>query len=254
NKGLYVKLGCKTEAIAHDALNGIIAQERKFYIHPQHFIDEFKEMAAAGYILGSLETSYNKYDNRTYFTVIYDKPQQQYSGKQLIGIFETKDEFIAFLNENVTDKCNITGLWGGWENRDYAAEAARAAAASNESALDVLLGLGNSIMQLTNGGQPSEVDHDNVNNNGHTETVNSSKTKTNVGKCRHCAGSGTCSATSSAGRKNACNGSGLCGHCSGTGWIKAGGSEAKCTACNGTGKCKSCKGTGKCSHCHGTGK
>lgn len=74
-----------------------------------------------------------------------------------------------------------------------------------------------------------------------------------IGKCKYCAGSGTCSPTG-VNRKSYCSGSGLCGYCHGTGWLEAGGDRAKCTACNATGKCKSCGGTGKCKHCHGTGK
>ena len=74
-----------------------------------------------------------------------------------------------------------------------------------------------------------------------------------TGRCKHCAGSGTCSPTG-VNRKSYCNGSGLCGYCDGTGWIAAGGDRVRCKACYLVGKCKSCKGTGKCKYCHGTGK
>lgn len=254
-KGIYAICGSSTEDIGHNNIYGIAYQERKFYIDQHQFASDFEKMAKLGYIVRNVGTFYNKYGNSTSFTVIYDKPQQDYKGKQAIGIFETKEDFIAFLNKYVKEKCNIKGIWGGWENRDYAAEEARLAKAKSESesGIDILLGLGNSILQLTNGEQSSsEISHDTDYDTNSKTNPSNSKAKT--GKCKYCGGTGNCSAKSSAGRKNACNGSGLCGHCNGTGWIKAGGSEAKCTACNGTGKCKSCNGTGKCSHCHGTGK
>ena len=249
-KGIYVLNGCKTEAIGQDKFENFTAQERIFYVFRNNFLSDFKEMSEAGYIIGSVQTSYNRYDNNTYYTVIYDKPKEQYKGKQILGILETKEEFVEFVQKHVKGNFNIKGIWGGWENRDYAAIDAIVSKPS-ESAFDVLLGLGNSILQLTNGPQSS------YSNTTEEPTNSSTPSKSNsscVGKCRTCGGSGTCTAKTASGRKNACNGSGLCGHCSGTGWIKAGGSEAICTACNGKGKCKSCHGTGKCKTCNGTGK
>lgn len=249
-KGIYVLNGCNTEAIGQDKFENFTAQERFFYVFRNNFLSDFKEMSEAGYIIGSVQTSYNRYDNNTYYTVIYDKPKEQYKGKQILGILETKEEFVEFVQKHVKGNFNIKGIWGGWENRDYAAIDAIVSKPS-ESAFDVLLELGNSILQLTNGPQSS------YSNTTEEQTNSSTPSKSNsssVGKCRTCGGSGTCTAKTASGRKNACNGSGLCGHCSGTGWIKAGGSEAICTACNGKGKCKSCNGTGKCKTCNGTGK
>lgn len=249
-KGIYVLNGCKIEAIGQDKFENFTAQERIFYLFRNNFLSDFKEMSEAGYIIGSVQTSYNRYDNNTYYTVIYDKPKEQYKGKQILGILETKEEFVEFVQKHVKGNFNIKGIWGGWENRDYAAIDAIVSKPS-ESAFDVLLGLGNSIMQLTNGTQSS---YSNTTEEPTNSSTPSKSNKSSIGKCRTCGGSGTCTAKTAAGRKNACNGSGLCGHCSGTGWIKAGGSEAICTACNGKGKCKSCKGTGKCKTCNGTGK
>ena len=249
-KGIYVKLGCGTEYIGQNDMNGISSQERVFHYSLNNFISGFKEMAAKGYIIGSVETSYNKYGNNTYFTVLYDKPKKPYKGKQYIGIFETKKELTNFIKKYATSKCTIKGIWGGWEKRDYAAEEARYKSAKSESGTDILLGLGSSLLQLNSAiKSPSSSTSSSISSVSSAVSSTKSKAKASTGKCKYCGGSGNCTATTAAGRKNACSGSGLCGHCSGTGWIKAGGSEAKCTACNGTKKCKSCGGTGKCKHC-----
>lgn len=252
-KGIYVKLGSKIDATGHNIFEKISTQERKFYVFQKNFVSDFQKMAEAGYILGSATTSYNKYNNKTSFTVIYDKPQTPYTGRQLIGIFETKDKFVAFLKKHVKGNFNIKGIYGGWENRNYAADEALAQASPKESALDILLGLGNSIMQLKSASKSQSNSSDSSNES--TSTTNSpNKSKSKVGKCQTCGGTGSCTAKTAAGRKGACSGSGLCGYCNGTGWIKAGASETICTACNGKGKCKTCHGTGKCKKCGGTGK
>lgn len=249
-KGIYVKLCCLIERIGQNDMNGIASQEMAKYYSRNEFISGFKEMTAKGYIIGSVLTFYSENSNSTSFTVLYDKPKKPYKGKHYIGIFETKKELTNFIKKYATSKCTIKGIWGGWEKRDYAAEEARYKSAKSESGTDILLGLGNSLLQLNSAiKSPSSSTSSSISSVSSAVSSTKSKAKASTGRCKYCGGSGNCTATTAAGRKNACSGSGLCGHCSGTGWIKAGASEAQCKACNGTKKCKSCGGTGKCKHC-----
>lgn len=255
-KGVYVNLGASHERFGHNNMKGVTSQEYRFYLNERQMLNDFKEMASKGYIVGSVEVSYNKYSDSSFYTIIYDKPQKDYKEKHFLGVYETKEGLQEFIKKYVNNKYKITGIWGGWENRNYAREAAFSAAANEESALDVFLGLGNSVLQLTDAikSPSSNTSNTYTNSSNSSNSAHSSRAKAQTGKCKYCGGTGTCSPTSSAGRKNACHGSGLCGYCSGTGWIKAGASESRCMACNGNKKCKSCKGSGKCKHCNGTGK
>ncbi len=252
-KGLYATLYCSYATVAQDGRDDIQEQKYASYIGLGEFLKGFKVMAADSWVVGSVTKSYNKHSNLTFYRVIYDKLRKEYDGREALAALDTKEELIDFLGKHIESGYNINRIWCGWENRDYEADEARAAAYDG-NIFNILTGLTNSISGLT--GKGNGQSSTNASNN-ETSTQNSggnnSKSKAGNGKCKRCQGSGKCSPVSGSGRHNACYGSGLCGYCNGTGWVKAGSSEAKCSACNGKGKCKTCNGTGKCPLCHGTG-
>lgn len=254
-KGMFVTIINSYTYIAYDGQDNIKKQIYEHTTnHGDNIVDKFGRAPKTNFI-SSVTTSYNKYGNTTYYKYINNVYKDGRQSEQSIGNFENVDNFIKYLKGKVTSRYNLVGLWGGWENRDYKADEARAAAADDMNIFDILSGLTNSISGLTGHGNGNASTYNTPESGGTGSTYNQSAgSKSGTGKCRRCNGSGKCSPTSGGGRKNACHGSGLCGYCSGTGWIKAGGSEAKCTACNGKGKCKTCGGTGKCPVCHGSGK
>lgn len=248
--GLYVTTYAPYDAYAQNGHENVAEQRYASYTGYGELIKGFKEMAAESWVVGSVSKSYNKYGDRTYYYVIYDKYSDGKGIRQYLGALDTEKELSDHLAQRLKDGYTINRIYCGWENRDYAAEEARANAA-NYNVFDILSGIMNSVSGMTGTGSTQALGT--TDSNISTSKGSRSKAKGSNHRCRQCNGSGTCSPTSGSGRKNACHGSGLCGYCNGTGWNKAGGSEAKCTACNGTGKCKKCKGTGKCPACHGSG-
>ncbi|MDE5989484.1 MAG: hypothetical protein K2H17_08805 [Duncaniella sp.] len=249
--GLYVTTYASYAAYAQNGHNDVTEQKYATYMGYSELIKGFKKMAAESWVVGSVSKSYNKYGDWTYYYVIYDKYRDGLGARQSLGALDTEKELSDYLAQRLKDGYTINRIYCGWENRDYAAEEARANAA-NYNVFDILSGIMNSVSGITGTGstQASGTTDSNIS----TSKRSASNTKASNHKCRQCNGSGTCSPVSGSGRKNACHGSGLCGYCNGTGWNKAGSSEAKCSACNGTGKCKKCKGSGKCPACHGSGK
>lgn len=253
-KGLYVTLTSFIHGVAHDGLDNIADQILKTFVGEEQLLDSVNDRIANGWIVGSVAKSYNKYGNKSWYKVVFNKPVKKGRKRpQKIGVVNTQEELKAFLYKNKANGYSIGQTWCGWENRDYVAEEERANA-YNSNVFEILSGLTNSVSSIVDKGNKSALGssvEDIYGTTGSSSVGN--KTKADTNRCRRCQGTGKCSPVSASGRKNACFGSKLCGYCSGTGWIKAGASEAKCTACNGTGKCKTCGGTGKCYLCHGRG-
>ena len=256
-KGFYVFAASFATYYAQNGHDDIVEQNMVYCRDNKKMYDDFKKMAADSWVVGSVSKFYNRFGNSTSYHVIYNKMRNGYDGMQAISCSDTKEDLAEFLKPRVKEGYNISRIWCGWENRDYAALDARVAAAYDDeyNVFDILTGLTTSVVNLATGnvGTTSVPSSGGEATTSSGSTANGSSGKTTAGKCRRCGGSGKCSPTSGGGRKNACHGSGLCGYCNGTGWIKAGASETKCNACNGKGKCKTCNGTGKCPVCHGTG-
>lgn len=252
-KGLYATLVSFGEAVAQDVNSAVSEQLFCSYNEKSHnVLDSVKRKIEEGWMVSSVAKFYNDYGDYTHFNFMFDRVGTEGSPySQAIFLVETPEEMVSALTDGKASGYNISMTWGGWEDRDYEAERARANE-YNPNIFEILTGLTNSISGIINYSNTSNninTDYD-VNTNTGTARQNA-RPKQN--RCILCHGSGKCEPKTASGRKNACYGSGLCGYCSGTGWIKAGSGEAKCTACNGTGKCKKCHGTGKCSLCHGTG-
>lgn len=251
-KGMFAKLLSYSSAIAYDGLDNIKSQVLDYAITNDMLFEKFKKQPKS-YIISSVVTSFNKYNNETSYRFLSNIYKDNRECNQQIVRSERKADFADFIKDKIMPNYNLVGLWAGWEDLDYKAQEARIAAADNTNIFDILGGLLNSVSGLTGKGNSSDGSSTETGGGGFGGSSSSGGRSVN-GKCRRCNGSGKCSPMSGGGRKNACNGSGLCGYCNGTGWNKAGASESRCTACNGKGKCKTCGGTGKCPVCHGSGK
>lgn len=246
-KGLYIKTFLN-DYIGQDR-NDVDYQIFKSYDKKEDFYSDFDSLSREGFLVGSVYTSYNSYGDYTYYKVFFDKPKNEYKGKQHLIICEDEIELESLLAPLLDEGCEIACIWGGWEDEDYDWWDSHQ---SNENNIfDILSGITSTAIQLAN---KSGTSNGINNNHSTTERSTSEKHKSDVtNSCKSCSGTGTCSIKNGTARKAACHGSGLCGFCNGTGWIAAGSSKAICKACDGKGKCKTCHGSGKCPDCNGKG-
>lgn len=124
-------------------------------------IESFNHYSADHWTIGDIYKKHWQSGND--YQIVYNKSRTPYVGKQKIGAFEDKDELVDFLQSSMNEGLKICNIWGGydrnlekeayWQNR---IEEYRANKGSGWSeVIDIIQGITNSAIQLTNGNNSS---------------------------------------------------------------------------------------------------
>lgn len=152
-KGLFAVAQYYDKIIFQNGHDNITLQYYSIFSDEQSFLFDVEEKQNNGYTVKFANKHYNNYSHSTFYRIIYEKPKDGDIKHQSIALIRDAVSFANLLQEKVSQGYNLDMIWGGWDKRDYEAEAARSAelAASNTNNWEVLGGLATSVAGLIAG-------------------------------------------------------------------------------------------------------